>query len=234
VRRALALALDKTAVAKRSFERNPFAFVAKDNIPPTIDPSEAELFPHSPSEAAKMFGGGEVTKPQSLKLVIPWAPRPYAPNPSLIGEEIKRQYEAIGISIDVVAPRGSDEYYSTLSGGRYDIVFSGWIPDSPDAADTYESLLSSRMVPRAGSANSNANNLSRIESAAIDAALAAFRAAPNEATKKALREAIQDEVPLVPVLKGQAVVVLSRTVKNFQHSLDGVYALEELTITRGL
>jgi ABC-type transport system substrate-binding protein len=234
VRRALAVALDKTAVAKRSFERNPLAFVAKDILPPALDPGEVELFPHNASEATRIFAQTDVVKPQTLKLVIPWAPRPYAPNPSLIGEEIARQHALLGITTEVVTLRSSDDYYSALASGRYDIVFSGWIPDSPDPADTYESLLSSRMVPRAGGQNASANNLSRIESASIDAALSAFRAAPGDATKKALREAIQDEVPLVPVLKGQAVVVLSRTVKNFQHSLDGVYALEELTITRGL
>lgn len=234
VRRALAVSLDKTSIAKRSFERNPLAFVAKDILPPALDPNEAELFPFSAAEGARLFSQSGVSKPVSLKLLIPWAPRPYAPNPALIGEEIARQHAQLGITTEVIRPRSSDDYYSSLAAGRYDIVFSGWIPDSPDPADTYESLLSSRMVPRIGGSNSTANNLSRIESASIDRALAAFRAAPSDATKKALREAIQDEVPLLPVLKGQAVVVLSRTVRNFQHSLDGVYALEELTITKGL
>jgi ABC-type transport system substrate-binding protein len=234
VRRALAVSLDKTAIAKRSFEKNPLAFVGKDILPPAFDPGEVDLFPFNAAEGARLFADPAVTKPSRLKLMIPWAPRPYAPNPSLIGEEIARQYGQLGIAIDVVAPRSSDDYYGGLAGGRYDLVFSGWIPDSPDAADTYESLLSSRMVPKPGASNATANNLSRIESPRLDAAVAAFRTAPNDANKKSLREVVQDEVPLVPVLKGQAVVVLSRTVRNFQHSLDGVYALEELTITKGL
>ncbi|MEA2571012.1 MAG: peptide/nickel transport system substrate-binding protein [Acidobacteriota bacterium] len=232
LRRALALAIDKTAIAKHSFEKNPLAFVAKDILPPAIDAVEVDLFPHNLVESQRILADPSIRKPDRLRMLIPWAPRPYAPNPGLIGDEIARQLRALGVGVEVTPPRSSDDYYAAIAAGRYELVFSGWIPDTPDPADTYESLLSSKMIPRVGSTHAAANNLSRIESEALDRAIATFRVAPTAENKSAVRKAVQDEVPLVPILKGQAVVVLSRRVRSFEHAIDGVYALDSLTITK--
>ncbi|MCU1228365.1 MAG: sapA [Acidobacteria bacterium] len=232
LRRALALAIDKTAIAKHSFEKNPLAFVAKDILPPAIDAMEVDLFPNNAVESQRILADASVRKPDRLRMLIPWAPRPYAPNPGLIGDEIARQLRQLGVGVEVTPPRSSDDYYAAIAAGRYELVFSGWIPDTPDPADTYESLLSSKMIPRVGSTHAAANNLSRIESEAIDRAVATFRVAPTAENKSAVRKAVQDEVPLVPILKGQAVVVLSRRVRSFEHAIDGVYALDALTITK--
>jgi ABC-type transport system substrate-binding protein len=232
LRRALALGIDKTAIAKHSFEKNPLAFVAKDILPPAIDAMEFDLFPHNAVEAQRVLADASIRKPDRLRMLIPWAPRPYAPNPALIGDEIARQLRALGVGVEVTPPRSSDDYYAAIAAGRYELVFSGWIPDTPDPADTYESLLSSKMIPRVGGTHANANNLSRIESEAIDRAVATFRTAPTAENKSALRKAVQDDVPLVPILKGQAVIVLSRRVRSFEHAIDGVYALDSLTITK--
>jgi ABC-type transport system substrate-binding protein len=232
LRKAIALAIDKTAIAKHSFEKNPLAFVAKDILPPAIDAIEVDLFPSNPVEAQRILADTSIRKPDRLRMLIPWAPRPYAPNPALIGEEIARQLRQLGIGVEVTPPRSSDDYYAAIAAARYELVFSGWIPDTPDPADTYESLLSSKMIPRVGATHANANNISRLESEAIDRALTTFRVAPTSENKSAVRRAVQEEVPLVPILKGQAVVVLSRRVRSFEHAIDGVYALDSLTITK--
>ena len=232
VRKAMALALDKNAIVKTSFEKNPLAFVAKDILPPALDAQETDLYPSNPAEAARLFNDG-VPKPNTpLKLLVIWSPRPYAPNPTRIAAEVKRQYEALGIRVELKHPKGSADYYSDLAAGRYDLVFSGWIPDSPDPADTYESLLSSEMIQKSGGSNASAFNLSRIRNAELDRAIAAFRADPSALRKKDLLRIVQEEVPLIPLMKGQAVVVLARRVRNFEHSLDGVYAFEDLVITK--
>jgi ABC-type transport system substrate-binding protein len=232
LRRALALGIDKTAIAKHSFEKNPLAFVAKDILPPAIDAMEVDLFPTSVVESQRILADTSIRKPEKLRMLIPWAPRPYAPNPGLIGDEIARQLRALGVGVEVTPPRSSDDYYAAIAASRYELVFSGWIPDTPDPADTYESLLSSKMIPRLAGTQANANNISRIESAELDRAVATFRVAPTAENKAAVRRAVQDEVPLVPILKGQAVVVLSRRVRSFEHAIDGVYALDALTITK--
>jgi hypothetical protein len=74
--------------------------------------------------------------------------------------------------------------------------------------------------------------LSRISRPELDDALAQYRLDPTLERKRRIETIVQEEAPLMPLTKGQAVIVLSRRVRGFVPAADGVYDFEPLEISR--
>jgi ABC-type transport system substrate-binding protein len=164
LRRAIRDAINPEPVAEINYEKNHFAFLARDIIPllmskavGTTATRDRELLRKHPA------------KPARIHLLMPWAPRPYLPKPLASAQEIARQLGAYGIDVQLTQPRSSAEVFRMLANGEYDIGLGGWIADNPDPTEFYESLLSSAQVSRNGQYLSN---LSRWSDPATDAALA--------------------------------------------------------------
>lgn len=60
------------------------------------------------------------------------------------GEEIARQLRAYGIDVQLKQTRSSAEAFRTLANGDFDIGLGGWVADTPDPSEFYESLLHRR------------------------------------------------------------------------------------------
>lgn len=69
----------------------------------------------------------------------------------------------------------TDDFMTTLAGGRFDLALAGWIADTTDPADFYDALLWSRSI-----GDENGSNNSRWNDPATDDALARFRVQPTE------------------------------------------------------
>lgn len=220
VRRAIAVGLDPSRVAERSYERNPLAYVARNILPPMMSRDE-QLFHNDRREAEQILSDPDVQKPARLNLLVPWGPRPYAPTPRLMGESIRDQLGAWGIEVDVVQAKTSEEFYARMIPGNYELVLAGWIADTPDPADFFESLLHSQAVLRQGVSSSHSINLSRLKNPAMDAALREFREDPSEDRKKVIFDLVRETIPFVPLVTSQNIVVHSRRVRNFRASPAG-------------
>jgi ABC-type transport system substrate-binding protein len=223
VRRGMALALDLHHIAACSYDKNPAAFIAPNLLPPLM--GRVSGIPATDRTAAKELLDASAAKPSRLGLLVPWAPRPYMPKPLPAAQAIQSQLAQMGITVDLLETRTSEEFFDNLVRGNYDLALAGWIADTPDPADYFEALLWSKMCE-----GDNHSNHSRYRDAAMDAALARFRANPSEENKKEIHRLVAEEAPLVPLIYGQSVVVHSRKLRNVTVSATGVMSLADVTV----
>lgn len=213
LRRAVRDAIDPVPVAEINYEKNHFAFLARDIIPLLMSkPSgltptrERELLSKHPA------------KPARIQMLLPWAPRPYLPKPLASAKEIARQLGTYGIDVQLTQPSSSAEAFRMLANGDYDLGLGGWVADNPDPAEFYESLLSSAQVSRNGQ---YLTNLARWSDKTTDAALAAYRANPSAENRKVVSDLIESEAMMVPLIYGASTAIRARKVKDFHITASG-------------
>ena len=222
LRRALQNAIDTRPIAEINYERNHLAFTAADIIPPLMGHAAGAMIrrdrellrSHSP-------------KPSRLTLVVPWTPRPYILKPIPTAQEIARQLGAYGITVEPIVTRSSEDFFTTLARGEYDMALAGWVADNPDPAEFYESLLSSAQV---STRDQYLSNLARWRSKEMDAALTTFRAEPSAANRQAITDMIEREAILVPLVYGASTAIRTRRVKNVHISPAGHLRFAEVDL----
>lgn len=221
LRRAIASAIDVHEVASAAYARNPMAFVAASLLPPAMGRA-VSVTQFDRTAAAKLVEQLGL-RGSRLTMVVPWAPRPYLPKPAQVAQTIQRQLGEIGISVSLLATGSSDEFFSALHRGNFDLALAGWIADTPDPADFFEAMLWSASV--GGDTHSN---YGRWKDAATDLALGRFRTAPTEANRHELDRIIREEVPFIPLMYGQSTAIHARRLRNVAISPIGVLPLAEV------
>lgn len=223
LRRALRHAIDTTPIARINYERNHLAFTAGDIIPPlmgkaigAIETRDKELLRRYPN------------RPAVLTLVVPWTPRPYILKPLLSAQEIARQLGAYGIRVELIVTTSSENFFTTLARGEYDMALAGWVADNPDPAEFYESLLSSTQV---STRDQYLSNLARWRRPEMDRALATYRADPSPENRKAITDMIDREAILLPLVYGSSSAVRTRKVKNVYVSPAGHVRFADVQLT---
>jgi peptide/nickel transport system substrate-binding protein len=229
VRRALALAVDRIAVTEVSYS-NALAFAATSLLPPMMG-TFRDGISADPEKARALFAQAAPPRPKHVRLLTVWAPRPYLPHPLPVAEAISRQLAVLGIQVEIVTPRNSDEFFRACARGDYDMVLGGWIADTPDPADFLEANLHSGHIqsPSAGRGVGHIN-LARFRSAAMDEALRRFREDPTPENRAGVLQIVAREVPLLPLMYGPTVVVSAWRVKNVDVSPLGVPHFEHFDI----
>lgn len=220
LRRAVRDAINPVPIAEINYDKNHFAFLARDIIPllmakatGTTPPRDRELLRKHPA------------KPARIQVVMPWAPRPYMPRPLASAQEIGRQLAAAGIDVQLRQPKNSEETFRILAHGDYDIGLGGWVADNPDPTEFYESLLSSAQVSRNGQ---YLTNLARWSDPATDAALAAFRVDPSPANRKVITDIIETQAMMVPLIYGASTAIRARRVRDFHITPSGGVSFAEV------
>lgn len=227
-RRAMAFALDRVALSEVSYS-NALAFAATGLLPPMMGTFRDNVG-QDVEKARALLAEAPAPKPSRLRLVTVWAPRPYLPHPRPVAEAIARQLGALGIQIDIVSPRNSDEFFRTCERGDYDLVLGGWIADTPDPADFLEANLHSEHIQSPNERGVGHINLARFRSPAMDAALRRFREDPTYEHRAAVLQIVVREMPLLPVMYGPTVVVSAWRVKNVDVSPLGVPHFEQFDL----
>ena len=227
-RRALALALDRVALAEVSYS-NALAFAATSLLPPMMG-TFRDGIGQDVEKAKALLAQAPLPRPSRLRLVTVWAPRPYLPHPRPVAEAIARQLAPLGIQVEIVAPRSSDEFFRITERGDYDLVLGGWIADTPDPADFLESNLHSEHIQNPNERGVSHINLARYKNPAMDAALRRFREDPGTDSRSAVLQLVARDVPLMPLLYGPTVVVSAWRVKNVDVSPLGVPHFETFDI----
>jgi peptide/nickel transport system substrate-binding protein len=229
VRRALAVAIDRIVVTEVSYS-NALAFAATSLLPPMMGLFRDGIS-HDPEKARALLAQAPPPRPSRLRLLTVWAPRPYVPHPRPVAEAIARQLAVLGIQVEILSPRNSDEFFRACERGDYDMVLGGWIADTPDPADFLESNLHSAHIqsPSAGRGVGHIN-LARFRSGAMDEALRLFREDPTPENRTGVLQIVAREVPLLPLMYGPSVVVSAWRVKNVDVSPLGVPHFEHFDI----
>jgi len=184
-----------------------------------------------PEKARALFAQAPEPHPARLRLLTVWAPRPYVPHPRPVAEAIARQLAVLGIQVEIVTPRNSDEFFRSCERAEYDMVLGGWIADTPDPADFLDANLHSEHIQSPGVGRGVGHiNLARYRSGAMDEALRRFRQDPTADNRAAVLQLVAREVPLLPLMYGPTVVVSAWRVKNVDVSPLGVPHFEHFDI----
>lgn len=226
LRRALALAVDRRAIARLSYS-NAIAFAAQSPLPPALG-SGRDGLEHDAARARDLLATPGLRLPQRLTMLQVWGPRPYLPDPKGVAASLAETFGALGIRVEVQPARDPSDYFRRIAAGDADLYLSGWAADTPDPADYLEAVLGSRAVPRPGSLAAN-GNLARYESAAMDEALERYRAEP-EARGQAVLDLLRADVPLVPLQYGAAILVHAWRVRGATPSAFGWLPLGEVDL----
>jgi ABC-type transport system substrate-binding protein len=212
VRRALAGAIDRMAIAAISYQ-NALAFVATGLLPPLMGAFRDEI-QHAPQRAQEELK--KLGAPTRLTLATVWAPRPYLPNPQPVAALVAKQLGAMGIDTRIVTPPSNDDFYKMCIRGDYDLLLAGWIGDTSDPADFLEAVLRSDRVQAQAMAGVPQANRSRFRSPQMDAALKAFREDRSPERRSAVLKLLVDEMPLVPLMYGPSVALSSWKLTNLE------------------
>lgn len=228
VRRALALAIDRAEAARISYH-NPLAFTATGLLPPMLG-SWRDGIVADPKRAAALLAAAGEARPRRLTMLVIYGPRPYLPQPRSVAEHLAGRLRAVGVEVEIRQARSIEQYFREVARGDYDLALSGWVPDTPDAADFLDTILSPGSVPSSARPILMDGNLSRWRSPAAGAALERFRREPNESNKAAVLKLVSEEMPLLPLMYGPTIYVYSPRVSGFKPSPLGIPRFAEIAL----
>lgn len=208
VRRALAYNVDRLALASALFS-NPVAFAASSLLPPVLG-RVRDRFAFSAERAASLLReAGFIPPARPWTMLYPALPRPYLAQPQVVAEKLLERFAALKIQVRLEPARDIADFSRRAEGGNYDLALWGWIPDTPDRIDYLQGLLSSAWIPRPGHSAAFSGNLARFKNPAMDGALASYRSERREDTLTEIHRMIEEEAPLLPLLYGTRIAVMS-------------------------
>ena len=214
VRMALASAIDRKALAAQSYS-NSLAFTANGILPPSLG-SDADGIRHDLSRARELLTASNIRLDSTtLSLYVVPVPRPHLPNPHATAELLAQQLSQLGCRIEIRQTRDVSEFYEATSCGSYDLLLSGWIPDTSDPLDMMETLFASDSIPNGALDATRGSNFARWSNPAFDAAAQIQRAAPTAENWKKICQLLSVEVPAFPLMYGPHLGVVSWRVKKF-------------------
>jgi ABC-type transport system substrate-binding protein len=204
VRRALALAVDREALARLSFQSS-LGFTARGLLPSLMGGGFRDGIERDPAAAAALLRAAGVTLPLRLELLLPWAPRLYLPHPQLVADALAAQLAAVGVEIAFRASRDIVDFYERTCDPGYQLALIGWVPDSIDPSEFLEVTLASHAVPEIGKSQAVRSNFARWCDPAADALLERYRREGDDATRDAILGRVAGEVPLLPLVYGPSL-----------------------------
>jgi len=213
VRLAFAGAIDRKALAAHSYA-NALAFAATGALPPALG-SSPDLIMHDLGTARDLLNKAGVSPATPLVLAVIPIPRPYLPEPRATAELVVAQLSHLGFRVEIRQPRDLAEYQDVCRRGAYDMMLSGWIPDTADSVDFMESLVASHSVPANIIQATRGSNLSRWRNTSMDEMLQKQRINPDPSNWRNICDLLRKEVPMFPLMYGPRIAVVSWRAKNF-------------------
>ncbi len=210
-RRGLALAIDRYRLAELCYA-NPAAFVARCLLPPTLGRGNDGLR-HDPAAARVALPARQ--RPDRLRMICVWGPRPYLPRPDAVAAGIAAQLHAIDIDVETHMAKDSEHYGTMLARGDYDLVLGGWVADTPDPLDFLEAILGSGAFVGGSNAPLASSNYSRWRDAEVDRLLADARSGGGAERIDDILARVASEVPLIPLMHGPRVIVHAWRMKGY-------------------
>ena len=227
VRRAIAHSLDRLELARICYS-NALAFAASSLLPRTLGAGEDRLT-FDLQQAQNLMAEPGVRKPDKLRLVTVWGPRPYLPYPEAVAEALARQIGELGIEVEVVQPPSSSHFFRSSVAGTADLTLVGWVADTMDPVDFFESLLASYRIPNWENLAVSANE-GRLQSQRMDDLLQDWRATRSSQALEDILDLVAEEAPLAPLFHGASSTVHGFSVQNFKASPMAHYPLTEIDL----
>jgi peptide/nickel transport system substrate-binding protein len=207
VRQAIALAINRDALAKSSFP--PAATVAKEFMPPEVAgyADDVTTYDYNMAKAKQLLAqAGE----SNLTLNFYWpteVSRPYMPDPKQIFSVIQADLQKAGIKIKPIAKVWNSGYLTDVQTGKADLHLLGWTGDYNDAYN-FDGTFFGRFKPDFGFTNKPLFD-------AIAKADATADTTQRADAYKAVNRQIMDFLPAVPLVHSPPSVAVQSNVKDF-------------------
>ena len=223
VRRAVALGLDRAAVADAYYA--PGAAVAQEFTPPSLAgyAATAAGFRFDPDRARALLRQAGLTLPVPVELRYPTGiSRPYMPDPHAIAQRFASSLERAGFDVVLRAEAWLPDYLRRIRTGAAALYLLGWIGDYADAGAFLDPLFGP------GSTGFG------LESPSLDGQLEQANAEPNPPARAAhyrrANRTVMRLLPGVPFVTTRQPVGLRRSVRGFVPSPLGIESLAGVSI----
>jgi peptide/nickel transport system substrate-binding protein len=221
VRRAVALAIDKQAIAQGFYAAG--AVVADNWTPPGMlgENPKVKAYPHDVAQAKALLAKAGFPNGFKTQLYLPTAPRPYMPEPQRIAEAIQANLKDIGIDATLV-PLEFAAFLKAVRNGEHPACLIGWTGDNGDPDNFTYTLLD-----KDSAVKPDAQNYSFWRDEHFHALMLRGQQTVDEAQRQAIyaeaNALIHDQAPAIPIT--HSVVQFA-----FKSSVDGVIPTPESMI----
>jgi peptide/nickel transport system substrate-binding protein len=221
VRRAVALAIDKQAIAQGFYAAG--ATVADNWTPPGMlgeNPS-VKAYPHDVAQAKALLAKAGFPNGFKTQLYLPTAPRPYMPEPERIAEAIQANLKDVGIDA-TLTPLEFGAFLDKVQKGEHPMCLIGWTGDNGDPDNFMYTLLD-----KDSAVKPHAQNYTFWRDEHFHELMLRGQQTTGEAKRQAIyaeaNALIHDQAPAVPITHAAVQFVM-------KSSIDGVIATPESMI----
>ncbi|MCR5897804.1 ABC transporter substrate-binding protein [Burkholderia sp. HAN2018] len=225
VRRALDIAIDKSAIVKTVF--NGDAKIATNPMPPaqwSYNPRLKDA-PRDPAAAKALLA--QAGFPNGFDLTL-WAmpvQRPYNPNAQLMAQLIQQDWAKIGVRAKIVSYEWGEYNRRAKLEGQHDAILYGWSGDNGDPDNWLGTLLGCDAVHGSNLAKWCNQDFERL----VDAARSNADVAKRTALYEQAQVVFKDQVPFTPIATSIVSLPVSKRVHGLTfsplggHRFDGVW-----------
>ncbi len=220
VRRALNHAVNKESIVKLAYQGT--AIPAQGALPPSHWGHTPRSFdyPYDPAKARDLIdeatAAGEFDPNIAIDFYVPTTPRPYLTRPTMVGQIIKSDLEALGLTINLIEQDFS-RHLEAVRSGAHDLSLIGWVGDNGDP-DNFLYVLFDEDNAMPGSAR----NVSFLRDATLHRLLLAGQKGDSQDERiriyKQAQERIGELAPWVPLAHSQISVVARSEVQGIRMS----------------
>ncbi len=227
LRRAIAMAIDRDALVRLALDG--YGTVAAYPAPRGFlgIPDDAGPVRHDPEAARALVAANPHWTQRPLTLAAFGQPRMYFPDPLRVASLIRSDLERAGLRVEILNREFKSHLHATRR-GDFEMALLGWIADTPDPDNFLATFFHSRAaVP------GSATNISFYREPEMDRLLERAIAVTDPRARRALYgQALAlwaRDLPLVPLVQGDQIVVLDRRVRGYvlsptgNHFFGGVY-----------
>jgi peptide/nickel transport system substrate-binding protein len=221
VRRAVAFAIDKAAIARGFYAAG--AIVADNWTPPGMlgENKNVKAYPHDVAQAKALLAKAGFPHGFATQLYLPTAPRPYMPEPQRIAEAIQANLKDIGIDATLM-PLEFAVFLSKVRNGEHPMCLIGWTGDNGDPDNFMYTLLDKDSAVKGDAQNYSFWRDERFHELMLDG-----QRTVDEKKRQALyaeaNALIHDQAPAIPITHSAVQFVM-------KSSIDGVIPTPESMI----
>jgi ABC-type transport system substrate-binding protein len=214
VRLAFALAINREQLVQLALDGA--GSVAHYPLPPSFPgyPAQPDAIPHDPARAREIIARHADKFTEPVQLLVMNAPRQYYPVPKNVASMVRSDLEAVGLRVDIVERDFATQLHE-LRNFNFETALIGWVGDNGDT-DNFLSVFFGSWAAEPGAAT----NYADYRNPEMDELLRAGRQAVAPAERARIYERAlalwRRDLPLVPLVHGDNIVVTRRELTNFQ------------------
>jgi peptide/nickel transport system substrate-binding protein len=198
VRRAIAHAIDKSAIARSAYE-------GEGQIATTLIPRAmwgrhegVEDYPYDPGRARELLAEAGIAPGMKIKFFAMRNSRPYMPSPEQVTAIVLEQLRQVGFDPQVFSPDWA-QYLDQVGNGEHDVCLMGWQTDNADPDNFLHALLD-----KENAHPPKAHNLSFYMSDAVHDLLLEGQRETDQSRRLEIylkaQEIIHGDCPMVPLM----------------------------------